>query len=203
LALILAFSAACTNPDLKDYDNDNYSDLEADWSTLDEKQESDMEEIVEELDTDYCLTVEIDNLTPEEVANLSGATSFYYGTFIKDGSEWIGREKWLLFATPKWVDNGGYDCEVTWDLRATESTSTNCMSCDFSLQVSASVNQSQTDCPDGLWNYEALLNWSTTYEVERSDSEATFYFLDGRVIGSGESRQNSMNFISEPDCKWF
>jgi len=192
----MAIMGACANPKFQETDSEN-DPLETDSQSLDEKTEEDIKDLIDDIDSDYCLEF-------EDYQDVPGATSFYYGAFMRDGDAWVGREKWLLFATPAWVENGGYDCQVTWDINATESPQTNCLACDFSLQLSASINRSETNCPEGLWNYDEQLSWSEIYEVDISDTQASFYFqTSGNYIGSGQATSNSMDYISEPDCKWF
>ena len=140
----------------------------------------------------------------EEQAQLRGATTYYFGTYVPVEDGWLGREKWILFAIPSWQSMGGYDCEITWNTFANEAENSNCATCDFALRVQASIDESQTNCPTELWDTEDMRSWSESYEIDLSTEESTFYFQgSGNFIGNGYREENSIAFLSDPDCKWF
>ena len=133
-----------------------------------------------------------------------GATSYFVGTYLKDGSRWLGREKWILFPNAYWEASGGVPCEVSWDMEINEEELVTCLACDFALNVDATISASSTNCPQELWNSPSEQYWNATYEVLVQNGNSVFYFQStGQAFGWGYSSESAINFVSEPDCKWF
>ena len=157
-------------------------------------QESGLPSLSDGMEENYC-----DNAQP----GVAGATSYFMGTYIIDSDGWFGREQWILHPTPAWTATNGETCYVTWETIASQTEVAGCATCDFALQVSASINRQQTDCPEGLWE-ETEEQWEVTYDVYIDGSSAIFYFQNsGDELGQGHSNDTAVNFLSSASCTWF
>ncbi len=168
-------------------------------NTLDENGGTDWEAstgldaLQDEMDPEYC-----ENMQP----NVAGATSYFYGIYQRSDGEWNGEEQWILHPTDAWTATNDETCYVTWSISAVEEASAGCPSCDFSLNVSGSLNRQKTDCPEGLWENEE--QWETTYNVLIEGGNSIVYFQsDGEIVGSGYSTNTAFNFLSDVSCSWF
>ena len=178
-------------------------------------EESGLENILEEMDPTAC-----DELSAE-YPGLAGATGFFAGSYIKDETDWVGREKWVLFpneewqalAYDQWVEGDeslsniaqGYPCEISWDIMVEElDEMETCLACTLAFHVSAAINVSSTNCPQGLWSEPSEQNWESIYEIAKNNNESIFYFRsNGNPFGWGYANNYALNFLSEPNCKWF
>jgi hypothetical protein len=134
----------------------------------------------------------------------SGAASYFYGGYGKTGEgEYEGEERWIIFANDTWVESGkGYDCEVVWDVSATE-VDPECATCELGLAVEGSVDDAQSDCPDGTISAKDK-NFTVTYDVDLDDGTATFtYASSGTYLGEGHYDDEAMNYLSEKSCIWW
>ena len=147
------------------------------------------------MDSDYC-----DGMQP----NVAGASSYFYGVYIKDGGDWYGEEQWILHPTDAWDATDGETCYVTWSIVASETTPIGCPSCNLGLNVNGSVNRQLTDCPEGLWDNESDSQWSTSYNILMSGGNSIVYFQsDGDIVGEGYANGSAFNFLSDVSCTWF
>ena len=178
-------------------------------------EESSIPNVLEEMDSTIC-----DDISAE-FPDVAGATSYFAGSYAKINGEWYGREKWILFpnerwqeiATIQWLEGDtslsniaqGYPCEISWDMNVQEMDEfTACPACDIALSVEATLSFSSTNCPQGLWSEPSEQNWQTVYEIASINGEAIFYFRsNGAPFGWGYSTENELNFLTEPNCKWF
>jgi hypothetical protein len=152
-----------------------------------------LDSLMDEMMPEYC-----ENIQPD----VAGATSYFYGVYLREGGSWEGEEQWILHPTSSWTSTNGDTCFVTWAIRAEEQETAGCPDCDFALLVNGSLNRERTDCPEGLWENEE--QWSTTYNIKLSDTESTVYFQsDGAPVGTGYATNNAFNFLSEVSCSWF
>jgi|GEM_PF-3038224 len=190
-------------------DQDSLSDQDPFFS------DSDLPNIMDELDPTYC------DATAAEYPNVPGATSYFVGSYIQSDTEWIGREKWILFpneswqnaAYQQWIDGDeemadiaqGYPCEISWDMRVEELEELEtCLACTLAFYVQADISTSSTSCPQGLWSDPAEQNWETIYEIANANGSSIFYFRsNGNPFGWGYASDQALNFLSEPSCKWF
>ena len=160
-------------------------------------EEANLPSVLVELDDSSCDAMSAELQHP-------GATSYFVGTYIKRDGGWVGREKWILFPNEYWMESGGFPCEVSWDIETREEELTTCLACDLALGIDASISPSSTNCPQGLWNEPSEQYWSSTYEIRMNNGTSTFYFQsNGNAFGAGYSSERAINFISDPDCKWF
>ena len=75
-----------------------------------------------------------------------------------------------------------------------------CGDCDVGLAVDASLVESATDCPEGVYRgYESM---AETYAVELgTDGVATWHFTgSGDEFGRGYWVDGAMNYLSEYGC---
>ena len=152
-----------------------------------------LDSLQDEMDPSYC-----QNMQP----NVAGATSYFYGIYQRTDSGWYGEEQWILHPTDAWTSTDGETCYVTWAINAEEKEVAGCPSCDFSLEVTGSLNRQKTDCPDGLWENEE--QWSTSYNVLVDSGNSIVYFQSDReIVGSGYSTNTAFNFLSEVSFSWF
>jgi len=155
--------------------------------------------VFEDLSDGLAADPECDDVLDSKVA---GATSFFYGDFRFDGSSVSGEEQWLLFANETWRDVGGADCTVTWSISGDKGDpGGSCGSCDYGLEIVASVDHSLTDCPDDL--FAGVEQFSTTYSVKLSGDDATFYFPSGDVLGTGQAAAGGATYLSTSTCVYF
>lgn len=135
---------------------------------------------------------------------IPGAASYWYGELRSDGAGgWSGFEQWILFSNAAWQATGEDDCVITWLTSATETSTGACAACDFGLQVSASIDITQTDCPEGL--FEGEESWSTAYAVlDKGDGTTLLYYAEsGTPYATGQINDTALNYLSEKACKWF
>ena len=178
-------------------------------------EESDLPNVLNQMDSSVCDEVSA------EYPDAAGATSYFAGSYVKIDNEWHGREKWILFpnerwqniAYQQWMDGDesisniaqGYPCEISWDMYVQEIDELEtCFACDIALSVQAEISFSSTNCPQGLWSEPSEQNWQTVYEIAKVNGSSIFYFQsNGNPFGWGYSSENALNFLSEPNCKWF
>jgi hypothetical protein len=145
-----------------------------------------IEDVAEELEADP----DCDTVAGSEVA---GATSYFIGNFDITGEEVAGAEQWVLRANSAWAAEGGADCAPT----------ETCGSCDYSLDIDASLDASRTDCEDDLWTGDE--QFSNTYNVKLTESgDATFYFAgSGDVLAAGTGSSSGARYVTESTCVYF
>ncbi len=162
-----------------------------------------IDDLTSDLDDD---TSNCEGYTDEEgdFYPVPGAKTYFVGTYADNGDgTWSGYEQWVLFANERWQEVGEDDCTVTWRAVATEREDAGaCSVCNLGLDVALTIDRSNTDCPDGL--VEGEENQTTSYGVFRSGSEAVWFFAgSGTEFGAGDASSSVIEFVTEPDCKYF
>lgn len=165
----------------------------------------DIDDIVDDLDQDTSDCSEV------EGQPVPGAVSYFVGSFLDQGDgTWRGVEQWVLIANDRWmeteplVEDGM--CKVTWTVVASESEGTGaCAACDLGLDVSATIDMSNTDCPEGLYEAPSDQNWTASYAVlTNGDGSAQwFYATSGNPLGDGTNAGGVADYVTEKSCKWF
>ena len=155
----------------------------------------DLPNLIDDLDPEGCDTVDG---TPHV-----GASSYFYGVLSLSESTWFGTESWILYANSSWQDQGQDDCQIVWDIQASEVGISSCGTCDLGLSVNASVDVAQSDCPDEL--YAGSEHFTVGYDIRRSDDgSATWFFSsNGEQLGTGYHEDDSLNYITTQQCLWF
>lgn len=171
------------------------SDLDVNQGEDNVFTQSGLPDLFGSMESDFC-----DDVQP----GTPGATSYFVGTYLFEAGSWSGQEQWILHPTPDWSDTDGQTCYITWQMSGSEvSDSGACSSCDLSLSVSATINQRETDCPEGLWK-DSEEHWNETYDIYINGTSTIFYFHEsGDTVGQGNANDNAISFISDPSCKWF
>jgi len=180
-------------------DSSNLEDGFKSWEEDPMFRDADIPNVLNDLDDTACDAI------AQDLEGTPGATSYFAGIYLSQNGSWVGREKWILFPNDSWEAIGGYPCEVSWDMEIYEREEpTTCLACDIAFDVEAFVNESDTTCPRDLWDIPSEQNWQTTYEILISSGSSIFYFQsNGEPFGWGYSSERAINFISNPDCKWF
>jgi hypothetical protein len=176
---------------------------------------SEIPNVLNEMDPSACDELSV------EYPGLVGATSYFAGSYIRGTDGWYGREKWILYpneewqalAYTQWMDGDeslsniaqGYPCEISWDMYVQEVDELEtCFACDLGLAVQAEISFSSTNCPQGLWSEPSEQSWQNVYEIAKANGNSIFYFQsNGAPFGWGYSSDDALNFLSEPNCKWF
>lgn len=170
-----------------DADTDADSDADAD-ADGDPAIDEDLPDVTEAIDEDVC-------------TEYLGATSYFYGAYTREGDDWYGEEKWLLFANEQWEAEGGADCEVVWNTVAVEGLVGACVGCDFSLTISATVDQGRTTCDPAI---AGGAPWTETYDIDTVGEQASVYYHDsGTYLGAGYANDDTFNFLSDVSCLAF
>jgi hypothetical protein len=133
-----------------------------------------------------------------------GATSYFYGEVWEEDGDWIGYERWILFANETWSDQGGYDCEETWTLEVVETGTGACGGCDIGLELTALLDASASDCPEDTVAASDH-TFTETYALRlESNGDATWFFAaSGNQLGEGYHHETAMNYLSPKSCRWF
>lgn len=144
---------------------------------------------------------------PEYIDSVPTATSFFVGEFhYDDCGNLHGQEHWILYANPRWVELGGHDCEVVYDV---DGAATPAGGDDVTLELSAVLNAPGTTCDDivnGAGEYFMDFvdpTFTVSYDVAVVGSEATFFFTGGSELGRGEANANHSNYVTDVQCKLF
>jgi hypothetical protein len=166
----------------------------------------DVDDIVDDLDQDTSDCEEV------EGQPVPGAVSYFVGSYQDQGDgTWRGTEQWVLIANDRWIETetdlpAAGMCTVTWTVAASESGTTGaCAACDLGLDVSATVDLSNTDCPEGLYEDPTEMNWQASYALlTGSDGSADwFYQSSGTPLGVGTNSGGVADYASDKSCKWF
>jgi hypothetical protein len=71
--------------------------------------------------------------------------------------------------------------------------------------VSATIDISNTDCPEGLYEAPSDQNWTASYAVlTNGDGSAQWFFAgSGEAMGAGTHSGGVADFATDKSCKWF
>lgn len=136
--------------------------------------------------------------------DLSGATSYFLGSFSIDGTSVSGTETWALLSNDTWAATpDGGDCVVVWNVSGSTTDPVSCGACDLGLTLMANVDEGLTTCPQGLWSDDSTQQLA--YDVLRaSDGTATFYFANsGNTLASGTHSGDNVVYTSDGECVYF
>jgi hypothetical protein len=206
----ITFGLACSTPAKQpvdtgeaDADADADTDADADADTdadsdadSDADTDADRPAAWETVDRTLCDAVP----GYEEVA---GATTYYAGEYAVDSTGFSGREYWMVFPNPTWEAlSGATDCAVVWQMVGEVVDPGACSACAFGIAFEASLDPSQTDCPEEL--YTGSENFSVTYAVSAADGPMTVYFAgSGNAFANGTATADGFEYLTEGTCSWF
>jgi hypothetical protein len=164
------------------------------WSDMESAlEQSGLPTVTNQMDESYC-----EGMQP----STAGATSYFTGIYLLEDGEWRGFEQWILHPTSDWTNTNGQTCYVTWDTIGVETNIINCSDCELALSVTATLNESLTDCPEGLWEDE--LEFNETYNIQLDANTSQVFFQgSGNLFGQGNSNPTAFNWIAEASCHWF
>lgn len=134
-----------------------------------------------------------------------GASTYFAGSYSLNGDSLSGMEEAIYVANTSWESIlESPECRVTWSLTGTTVETSACTTCDLHIEVSAMLDESQSDCPSELaadWQ----TSWSEVYGVARNgDGSADWYFgSNGDYFASGTHSNGAINFLSDVQCSWF
>lgn len=196
-AALCAMVAGCTGgTGAKSGDTSGGGDTSSDTSSSHDYA-ADLPDLSQDLDQTGC-----EDWQGNEIP---GATTYFYGVFSQVDGGWSGEEMWLLYANDTWAAAGEGDCQLLWAAEATDATpgDTACSSCDVALDVTFTLDVTQTTCPEDL--YKTEMSGTESYAVKyTSDTESTWYFAgDGVQFGVGAYNTGAMNYLTSKACKWF
>ena len=133
---------------------------------------------------------------------VAGAWGWWVGDFRVDGDSVEGYEVWALLTNDEWASGGeGRDCQLTYNINGLIGPTQNCASCDFSVEIDATINHDASDCHDAF----VLAHddpYSVTYNVRTTSSGVTevLFAASGNPVGEGSSNNRGFNFTSNPRC---
>ena len=134
-----------------------------------------------------------------------GASTYFAGSYALNGDALTGIEEAIYVANSSWEPIlGASDCRVTWSLTGSIVQASACTTCDLHIEVSAMLDESQSDCPSELaadWQS----SWTETYGVARNDDGSSDWYFGGtgEYFASGTHSSSSVDFLSDVQCSWF
>lgn len=152
----------------------------------------------EVMDPGYCAT------RPYYDPDWSVGTSWFVGDFRFKNGAWIGTETWVLYFNETAASALEIEaCQVVWAVSATEQEPESCAACDFGLLVSANLDATATDCPEGLWIDDQ--SFTVGYDImAHSDGTTSFLFASsGNPVGGWYWHGDRYTFLSSPSCMIF
>ena len=158
----------------------------------------DLSDLRQDLETGGC-----DDYQGTEIP---GAASYFYGIYEDNGDgTWDGEEYWILYANPALEEaSNGFqgECELMWVSSGAETDPGACPTCDLGLDVTLTLDVTQTTCPEDL--YKTEMSATETYAVRREDDVSTWYFAgSGNEFGAGLYNEGAINFLTDKACTWF
>ena len=114
---------------------------------------------------------------------VAGAAVYFSGTFGLDGDTVRGVEAVYFVANETWQETGQDDCQIMLNVSGNLTDGGNCSICDVGLALSATIDEANSNCPEGLQvDYEAL--------IENYASQGRPLATLGRVLGNQQFRGN-------------
>ena len=148
---------------------------------------------------------------PYYIPEVPTATTWYIGDLvIDDCGEVTGTEIAYLFPNPRWVELGGYECIVTWNITGSVVSSFNLG--NYGLALDANVDPFNSTCPEDAYEqsfYSGFEVMALNYDiVESENGSLTLHFGDGSRVGEelaqGYSNANHLTYrTSDAQCALF
>ena len=152
--------------------------------------------------------VDVGSLTNTECQDINGtpvpgAAVYFSGTMVRNGGTISGLEHAFYIANQAWNDTGNDDCTVAISISGSTGEPLGCPVCDISVELSATMIDSASDCPEGLQvDYESYF---VTYDVQQlDDGTANWFFHEsGNQFASGTHSETELQYLSDPQCQWY
>lgn len=179
-----------------DTDTDSDADADSDADTDADADTDPLRDLREQLGNEPC---------DSQVGGFedhAGAARYYYGYFEHDGTDVVGFEQAILKATSEWSSG---DCVVHWDVTGTEGAPSGCTDCEFSMDLTMSLNEGETTCPEGLIGQLGGQGYGEVYDVDEDyNGVAHFHFNgSGAHFGSGVYDPTRATYVTSATCLWF
>lgn len=181
-------------------DTDTDTDADTDTDTDTDADTGPLPDLSEYLDPDASACVTLHG-TPR-----AGAKGYLLADLHGSATEgWEGQLRWVLYANDTWKEQGGSDCEVTWNTTGTAGAVTYCEACDFGLTMAGFVSRAETTCPESVYfNYQSF---TSNYDIRLDeDGSAEWYWYYASPSASGYwtgADVTDLNFLSPAACVWF
>ena len=195
--------AGCKDKPICEETEDTDTDVETEPDTaVDNDTQNDT--AVDDTGTDSAIdTTGLDALRNENCNDSEHTASVYFaGEFTKNGSSFVGSEWMYLVANDAWAENGGYSCQLVWNVTGllSEPTET-CTDCDFSFQGNAQYDETQSTCQPSFYGEDTAEDFEALYNIQVAGTVTEwFYQSNGSFIASGTVNNNQYSFLSEEYC---
>lgn len=134
---------------------------------------------------------------------LAGAAVYFAGTMAVNGSTVTGVENVYFIANDTWIEAGEDDCEIAISVSGSVGDPLGCTICDMSVEIAATMIDSQSNCPEGLQvDYES---YTVTYDIQTLDDGTAnwFFHQSGNQFATGTHSDTSLEYLSDAQCQWY
>jgi hypothetical protein len=135
--------------------------------------------------------------------DVPGAAVYFSGTMVRNGGTISGIENVFFVANDTWKDSGEDDCSIAISVSGSTGEPLGCSVCDLSVEISATMIDSASDCPEALMqDYESYI---VTYDVQTlDDGTANWFFHEsGNQFASGTHTDTELQYLSDAQCQWY
>jgi len=145
-----------------------------------------------------------------EFTPVAGATRYFYGdiAFTEEGDA-TGTEALILLPNETWTTanpTDGIECEVIWDIVGKKDTEATCASCDYTLNVTSSLNAGASTCTQDVVNGYTELDGDISYDVTltcTADGPCTANVSGGSFQAGGFGNDGGLIYIDDGTCQFF
>ena len=135
--------------------------------------------------------------------DVPGAAVYFSGTMVRNGGTISGLEHVYFIANETWKDLGEDDCTITISVSGSTGEPLGCAICDMSIDITATMIDSASDCPEGLQqDYESYI---VSYDIQTlDDGTANWFFHEsGNQFATGTHTDTELQYLSDPQCQWY
>jgi len=151
-----------------------------------------------------------DSVTGEFTA-VAGATRYFYGWLdLTAEGDASGTETMILLPNDEWKSanaTDAIDCEVVWDIVGKVDTEETCASCDYTLNVTSTLNAGASTCVQDVVNGYMGLDGDISYDVTLTCSGdgacAAAVTNGGSFQAAGEGNSSTLAYIDDGTCQFF
>ena len=200
--LMAIFLFACSAADMRPAQVHNLTYEESPSVPTSESSENEIEEESITYDNtelpDLLSTIDTEVCSSYVQSGVSGATSFFVGTYIENDGWLEGKEEWFIFPNEQWIEEGGEPCSIEWNVHVKDIES-DCSDCALRITVESEI--AANTCPAFISN--RVSDWDAVYSIEKEGRSAIFSYESGEEFGRGYHVERAMNFATETTCLWF